>query len=65
MEFGLRLTEALNGSKYTQNEIAKALGISRSNISNWKNGTNYPSVEMLIKLCKLLDISADYLLGLD
>lgn len=45
--------------------LAEKLGISESNITNWKNGENLPSVDILYKLCKLLNESADYLLGLD
>lgn len=37
---------------------------SKSNISNWRKGDNVPSVEVLTKVCKYLDVSADYLLGL-
>lgn len=41
------------------------LGISESNITNWKKGQGLPSVEILYKLCTVLNESADYLLGLD
>lgn len=64
MEFGKNLTEALKNAKIMQKELAEQLGISESNISNWKKGLNLPSVEILYKLCKTLEVSADYLLGL-
>ena len=63
--FSQRIKEALSQSVYTQKQIAKILNISESNIINWKNGDNYPSIEILYKLCVLLDVSADYLLGLE
>ena len=59
-----RIAEAIKYSGYTQKQIAEMLNISEGNITNWKNGDNYPSIETLIELCKLLDESADYLLGL-
>lgn len=59
-----RIAEAIKYSGYTQAYIAEYLNISEGNITNWKKGDNYPSVEILIELCKLLDESADYLLGL-
>lgn len=34
------------------------------NLSRYEDGTREPSVEMIIKFCKLYDVSADYLLGL-
>lgn len=63
--FCKRLTNAIKQSGLTQKQIAKALFISESNITNWKNGENLPSLDILYKLCILLDESADYLLGLD
>lgn len=63
--FAKRITESIKESGYTQKEIAKKLGISEGNITNWKKGVNLPSVETLYKLCVLLNESADYLLGLE
>lgn len=64
MKFKERVAIAIKESSYTQKELAKLLEISESNITNWKKGTNLPSVETLYKLCKILGESADYLLGL-
>ena len=65
MKFSERIAEAIKSSGLSQKEIAEKLNISESNITNWKNGENLPSVEVLFNLCKLLNASADYLLGLD
>ena len=65
MKFSERIAEAIKSSGLSQKEIAEKLNISESNITNWKNGENLPSVEVLFNLCKLLNESADYLLGLD
>ena len=65
MLFGDRLSEALKNCNLTQKEIAKQLNISESNITNWKNGANLPSVDILYKLCVLLKENSDYLLGLE
>ena len=65
MKFSERIAEAIKSSGLSQKEIAVKLNISESNITNWKNGENLPSVEVLFNLCKLLNESADYLLGLD
>ena len=62
--FKERVAEAIKFSGYTQKQIAEMLGISEGNITNWKRGENLPSVDILYKLCKLLDTSSDYLLGL-
>lgn len=65
MLFSERITETIKNSKYSQKQIAKILGISESNITNWKKGENLPSVDILYRLCILLEESSDYLLGLE
>lgn len=46
------------------NKLAKGAGITQSGTSRWKTGT-MPSCEALVKICKYLNVSADYLLDLD
>lgn len=65
MKFQERLIQELKGSKYTQKQIAQTLHISESNITNWKKGANIPSLEIFYQLCLLLEVSADYLLGIE
>ena len=65
MRFQERIVEAIQESGYTQKTIALMLNISEGNISNWKKGTNMPSIDILYKLCLILNKSADYLLGLE
>ena len=64
MKFSERLVMELKSSALTQKEIAEKLHIDAANITNWKKGTNIPSLEVFYQLCKILDVSADYLLGL-
>ena len=47
-----------------QKIFVKMCGISQATYTQWKNGTNEMSVHTLCKICKTLNISADYLLGL-
>lgn len=62
--FKERIAEALKYSGISQKQLSEMLGISEGNITNWKKGDNLPSVEVLVKLCKIFDVSADYLLGI-
>lgn len=48
----------------TQEEVAKRIGTSRSNIANYENENNMPSIEVLKKLSKLFNCSLDYLTGI-
>ena len=65
MMFKERFTEEIRNAEIKQKELAQKLNISESNITNWKKGDNAPSIEMLYNICRHLDVSADYLLGLE
>lgn len=48
---------------YTQNEIAKILGISRAAYTNIENGKREPDFDTLNKLSNIFNVSSDYLIG--
>ncbi len=48
----------------SQKVVAKAIGVTLSAYSNYEQGLREPSNEVLIRLCKYFNVSADYLLGL-
>ena len=48
-----------------QEVLAKTLGVCKQCVSNWENDNVLPSIDMLIKLSRFFNVSADYLLGLD
>ena len=50
---------------YTQTELAKMLGVTRSCVNAWEMGISVPSTQSLVQLAQIFDISTDYLLGLD
>lgn len=47
-----------------QDDVAKAIGVSRQALGKWANGETVPDILDLKKLAKYFNISADYLLGL-
>ena len=49
----------------TQVDLAKKLGVTKQSVSNWENGNIQPSVEMIAKISKVLNVKTDVLLGLD
>lgn len=61
----LRLTEAIKTSGKTQVEIAKEACITGGTLSDYINKNTLPSIETFALLCRALDVSADYILGLD
>ena len=48
----------------TQSEIAKYLNVAQNTYSQYENGKRDVPIEVLIKLCRYYQISADYILGL-
>lgn len=64
-KLNIKLQEQRKLSKLSQKEVAKAIGVSPSIISNYESGERTPSVECLMALAGLYRCSTDYLLGLD
>lgn len=63
MSFGTNLKKIRQDNNLTQEELAKKINTSRSNIANYENDKNMPSIDVLEKLSKLFNCSMDYLLG--
>ncbi|MDE5756554.1 MAG: helix-turn-helix domain-containing protein [Clostridia bacterium] len=63
-EFKDRLKEALAENNMSQNELAKKLFMSQAIVNNYCTGKREPSLEVFYSICKILDVSADFLLGL-
>lgn len=58
------LKKELEKNNTNLNQLAKATGINQSATSRYKSG-GMPTVEVLIKICEYLNVSADYLLDLN
>lgn len=62
--FRSRLKSARKLKHFTQLDLAQRLEVSKGTVSAYEQGLSYPSLETLIKICEILDTSADYLLGI-
>ncbi|MBO7149747.1 MAG: helix-turn-helix transcriptional regulator [Clostridia bacterium] len=63
--FGQRLKELRLEKELTQKELADALKTNNSSVCDWECGRTEPSIEMILNICRLFEVSADYLLGLE
>lgn len=63
MTFGNILKKIRQENNMTQDELAKKIDTSRSNIANYENGKNMPSIDILEKIASLFNCTTDYLLG--
>ena len=62
---GQRIGEMRTACGWSQVALAQRLGVAKQTVSNWENDNIQPSIEMLIRLAKLFNVTADYLLGLE
>ena len=60
-----RLRTAIKESGIQQKEIAKQIGVSAQTVSKYMKADIFPALDTLAKLCVVIDVSADYILGID
>lgn len=48
---------------WSQEFVARQIGVSRQTIMNWESGENNPNVDKAIKLAKLFGVTVDELLS--
>lgn len=63
--FGERLQTLRKSKGLSQKQVADAVGISASVISNYESSERTPSLENLIALAGFYRCSTDYLLGIE
>ena len=63
MFLGYRLRELRKSKNISQGDLGKMLGVSKVSISGYEKGSRMPSMEVLLRIIKLFDVSADYMLG--
>ncbi len=56
-----QLKKACNMRNTSVTAVTLQLNISKSNVTNWKNGT-IPNGDVIIRLSELLDVTTDFLL---
>lgn len=59
-----RIYEVRMSFGWTQVQLAQKLGVTKQTVSNWENDNIQPSIDMLVKLSYIFNVSTDYLLGL-
>lgn len=62
MEIGKQIKKYRTEMKFSQDELAEKIFVSRQTISNWENNKNYPDVKSLLLLSSLFNVSFDILI---
>ncbi len=63
-KFSQRLKELRLENGMTQQQVADLLNIKQQSYIRYEYGTGEPSINTLIKLTQIFNVSADYLLGI-
>jgi len=61
--FSKRLKEMRTDNNYSQSELARLLGVTKQNISDWENEKSETSFEQVIKIAILFKVTVGQLLG--
>lgn len=64
MKYAQRMKDLREDNDYTQQDIADILNIDRSYYGKYERGIHPTPTDIIIKLCRLYGVSADYILGL-
>ena len=63
LNIGSKITELRKKKNWSQEELAKKVNTSRVMIGNYERNTNMPSIDILLKIANVFDVSIDYLVG--
>ena len=59
----LKIKELREEMQLTQAELAKRIGNSQRNVSNWETGASEPDIQTIVRLADIFGVSIDELFG--
>jgi transcriptional regulator with XRE-family HTH domain len=62
---GKKISALRKENKLTQDDLASKLFVTRQNVSKWEVGTTFPSLDTLVELTKIFNVSIEELLCLE
>ncbi len=65
MQIGMNIKKLRRERDLTQEELAEALGVTPKAISAWECDRSAPDLSMIPLLCRIFDVTADALLGIN
>lgn len=64
-DFGLRIKERRVMKNFSQKQLGGLLGVTKDTISKYESNVLTPSLDRIVKLARILDVSLDYLMGIE
>lgn len=62
---GNRIFELRTEMGFSQQKLANEIGVTQKAIDFWEKGMNEPKASYVMRLAKVFNVSADYLLGIE
>ncbi len=62
--FGNRISRLRQNKNMTQEQLAARIGVTPQALSRWERGQSLPDLPLLTEVCRILEVSADELLGI-
>lgn len=62
-KFNKILKKLRKNNKMTQKELADKIGVARTTLANYEQGTRFPDKETLLLIADFFNVSLDYLVG--
>ena len=59
-----RIRDLRKEHELLQQELTQKLGVNQTAVSQWERGVTTPSSTAMVDLCKLWNVTPDFLLGL-
>lgn len=63
LDIGAKIITLRKKQNWSQTELAKQIEVSRTIVGNYERNENTPSIEVLIKIAKIFNVSVDFLIG--
>lgn len=60
---GYKLDKLISESNTTKSEVARRVGVNRSQLTRILKGAQYPSMDLLVGFADHFQVTTDYLLG--
>lgn len=64
-KFSYRLYEAMEERGMSPRQVSEETGIAYNTVLCYRRGARNPTMHTIVALCRCLDVSADWLLGLE
>lgn len=63
LDIGDKIIQLRKQFNLSQADLAKKVGASRTIIGNYERNLNMPSIEIILKISRVFNVSVDYILG--